>query len=161
MPVAKKAAAKTAVAKPDVPFKGGTAVKKVAAPKAPKFVLPKTLGAAADMLYSTRERRLELSKQVDELSRQETLIKEYVINTLPKSNAKGVSGKFAHVKVDTKDVPQVKDWDKVYAYITKNKRFDLLQRRLNDKAVQDLLDDKKKIPGIETFTAVKVGCTKA
>jgi hypothetical protein len=136
-----------------------TAAKKPAAKKA-AFKIPKTLGACADLLYTTREERLALQKQIDELAERESMLKEHVINNLPKSNATGVSGKVANVRVETKTIPQVQDWEKFYQYISKNKAFDLLQRRVNDKAIQERWEAKKTVAGVGTFDVVKVSCTK-
>lgn len=129
-------------------------------PKLEKFTIPKKLGAVADELYTLRQRRLELQKVVDELESREKALKEHVINNLPKSDAKGISGSVANVRVENDEIPQVKDWDKFYAYVKKTNAFDLLQRRLNPKAVTDRWADKKKVPGVESFTVTKVSCTK-
>lgn len=124
------------------------------------FKIPKTLGLCADLLYTTRANRLLLQKEVDALEEQEKLLKEHIINTLPKSDQSGASGKLANVKVLKKLVPQVKDWDAFYLYVGKNKRWDLMQRRLSDTAVKEMWDSGKKIPGVESFDAVTVSITK-
>jgi hypothetical protein len=124
------------------------------------FKFPKTIGACADRLYQLRQKRLEQQKLVAAIEEEEKALKEHIIQTLPKSEATGASGKVANVKVVPKTVPQVKDYDKFYAYVAKNKRFDLLQRRLNDKAIQDMWDNKKQVPGIEPFQTSTVSCTK-
>lgn len=168
MATAKKAAQaatnrRRAAAQNDVPFEGGEPVKpapKAKAAKAPKFVIPKKIGDCADALYKKREERLALQKQVELLAEQESQLKNHIINNLPKSNTTGVSGKVANVRVVTEDVPQVKDWDKLQAYIKKNGAFDLLQRRVNAKAVEERWADKKKVPGVEAFGVTKVSCTK-
>ena len=51
-------------------------------------------------------------------------------------------------------VAQVTDWDKFYRYVSKNKAFYLLQRRVADKAWREEVDDQRKgrlIPGTEKF----------
>jgi len=104
---------------------------------------PKTLGFAADALWNTRNARLALQKQVDELEAMENALKHHLIENLPKSDAGGVSGHLARVTVTTKDVPRVEDWGKVYAAIVADYKkhakkkdgqqdgaFAMLQRRL-------------------------------
>jgi len=122
--------------------------------------LPKTVAACADRLYACRLERAQAQKVVDALAKEEAAIKEHLINTLPKGEASGTMGKVAKAYVYTKDVPQVKDWPKLYAYIVKTKSWDLLQRRLAEGAVNERLADKKKVPGVEIFRAVTVSCTK-
>lgn len=124
------------------------------------FKLPKTLALCADELYKTREARLALQKQVDELTSRESAIKEHLINNLPKSDASGVAGKLARVTIVTKVIAQVKDWDKLYAYIKKNNAFEFLQRRLTDTAIKERWDNGKEVPGVEPFNAVTVSINK-
>lgn len=124
------------------------------------FKIPKTLGACADRLYETRQKRLAMQKEVDEVEAEEKALREHIIQTLPKSEASGVAGKVARVTVVTKDVPQVKDWDAFYKYVSRTKSFDLLQRRLGETAVKERWENGKKIPGVEAFTVVSVSLNK-
>lgn len=128
--------------------------------KAKPIKIPKTIGACADRLYELKGEMSKINKQLEELDKERKAIQEHVINELPKSSATGVSGKAANVKVVTKDVPQVKDWDAFYGYIRKTKRTDLMQKRLSDAAVGELLDQGVKVPGVQTFTAVSISLTK-
>lgn len=127
--------------------------------KEKKFKFPKALGACADKLYEIRQKRLAMQKEVDEVEAEEKALKEYIINTLPKSDS-GAAGKVARVSIVTKDVPQVKDWDVFYKYVSRTKSFDLLQRRLSDAAVKERWENKKDIPGVEAFTVVSVSLNK-
>ncbi|OQW33960.1 MAG: hypothetical protein A4E20_12080 [Nitrospira sp. SG-bin2] len=121
--------------------------------------LPKTMGACADLLYETREKRLAAQKIVDELAKQEAAVREHIINNLPKSDT-GASGKRARVSVVTKQVPQVKDWDKFYAHVKKTGQFELMQRRLADTAIRERWDNGKQVPGVEAFGVVSVSLNK-
>ena len=60
----------------------------------------------------------------------------------------------------TKQVPQVKDYEPFYAFIKKENRFDLLQKRLSEGAIKEIWDQGKVVPGIEAFTAVTISLTK-
>lgn len=125
-----------------------------------KLKLPKTLGAAADMLYRMRTERLELQKQIDALQKNENELKDHIIDKLPKSNASGISGKVANVKVEKKPIPTVTDWEAFQKYVKRTGAFDLYQRRINEKAITERWEQKKQIPGVGVFQAVKVSCTK-
>ena len=134
--------------------------KKAAAPKPAKIVIPKTIGACADRLYELKAQMSAINKQLEALDKERKVIQEHVINELPKSNATGVSGKAANVRTITVDVPQVKDWDDFYGFVRSSKRTDLMQRRLSEGAIGELLDAGKKVPGVEMFTVVKISLTK-
>lgn len=125
-----------------------------------KYKFPKALGACADRLYRLRQQRLEEQKRVDALAAEEQALKTYIIDTLPKSEASGVAGKYARVTVVLKTVAQVQDWAVLYAYISRTKSWDLLQRRVADIAVKARWDDDKNVPGVDKFTVVNLSVSK-
>jgi hypothetical protein len=129
--------------------------------KTPAFKIPKTIGACADLLYTTREARLALDRQSAALEEQEKALREHIINTLPKSDASGVAGKLARVSVLTDDVPRVNDWDKFYAFIKRTGSFHLLTKAIKKDSVEELLENRKGgVPGVEKFQIVKVSLNK-
>lgn len=121
---------------------------------------PKELGACADLLYKLKAERLAMAKVLEAKEKEEKALKEHIIATLPKSKASGVAGKVARVTVTTKEIPQVEDWPKFYAYVKRHNRFDLMQRRVAEKAVNDMLEEGEKVPGIKVFKTPVVGLNK-
>jgi hypothetical protein len=124
------------------------------------FKLPKTLAGAADLLYQTREKRLLLDKEVTELKSQETQLKTYLIDNLPKSEATGVAGRVARATIVTKDEPTVEDWDQFRAYVKKHNAWDLLQKRVGVTAVKARWEEGEEIPGVGHFQSVDVSLSK-
>lgn len=122
--------------------------------------IPKTLAACADLYYMKRESRREMQRQVDELEVDEKKLKEHLINNLPKSDASGVAGKLCRVSVVSKLVPQLKDDSLFFPFVKKSGRFDLLQRRLSESAIQELWESGKKVPGVEAFNVVTLSVNK-
>lgn len=132
------------------------------APKVPKLKIPKSLGACADLLYKIKQERLALDKVVEGMKANESLLTNHIIDNLPKGDA-GAVGKTHKVVVRTEQIPQAENWEAVYKYVQKHGAFDLLQRRLNPKAVMERLEDpknKKGLPGVKLFTAVKLSLTQ-
>lgn len=123
--------------------------------------LPATLPACADLLYTTREKRLKMQKEAEAMEKLESRLKEHLINKCQKGASKGISGKIGRVTIERKDVPTLKDWGKFIKHIIKTGDTELLQHQISKKAVQERLDAKKVIPGIELFGAVTVSCVKA
>lgn len=116
--------------------------------------IPKTLGACADLYYTTREKRLKAQKVVDELKAQENQLADHIIKNLPKSDANGIAGKKCRVTIREKTIPQVQDWDAFYEYIRKNAKkgaFSLLQKRVGDAAVKEIWEAGKEVPGVGRF----------
>jgi hypothetical protein len=122
--------------------------------------LPKSLGLCADELHRVREIRLALDKLAEGVKARETELGEHLINSLSKSDDTGVAGLKFRAQVKMKDVPKAADWPAFHAYIAKTGSFDLLQKRLSDKAVTDRLDDGVKLPGIEIMHVPSVSITK-
>ena len=140
-------------------------VAKTRAPRAkkePAYKLPKKLAVCVDDLVVTRDARLALQKEIDNLQKIETQLKDHLINNLSKEDATGIAGKLARVTIVTKVVPQVnsEDWDTFYAYVGKTKSWDMLQKRLSDTAIKARWDAKKEVPGVSRFTAVTVSINK-
>lgn len=124
--------------------------------------LPRSMGACADLLFATREKRLAADRVAAELKAEEESIKQHIVDNLAKEDLTGGAGKTHRVQVVRKWKPRVDPtkWDKFYAWVSKNKRFDLLQKRLADVAVKELLAEGKKVPGVEQFHYVDVSLTK-
>jgi hypothetical protein len=137
------------------------------------FKPPKTLGECADLLYTTKNERLAQQKMADALEKKENALKDYIIETLPKSKANGVAGHLARVTLEKKDIPRAEDWSKIYAQVVKNYlaevkkksgqedgAFALLNRALNATAVGDVWATQKEVPGVLKFVAIKVSINK-
>lgn len=121
--------------------------------------IPKNLGACADLLYDLRAEKAELSRQIREIESVEKEVKEYIINTLPKSDLTGVSGAKARVSVVSKEIPVVTSWEDLYEYIQETGNFHILGRRIIDKAIREI-QETEEVPGIGSFNVISVSCTK-
>lgn len=124
-----------------------------------EFQIPETMGACADLLFTTRQRRLLLQKKVEKLEGQETKLKNHIINNLSVTDT-GAQGRIARVSVVKKEVPQVEDWEAFYKYVSRTKQFDLLQKRTADGAIKERWEAKKQIPGVVKFTTKTVSLNK-
>lgn len=106
---------------------------------------------------AVREERLDAQKATDRLEAFEKLIAESIIAEVPVD--KGfISGGYSFVVVN-KEVPTIKDWSAVLAYIGETGRTDFLQKRLAEKAVTDT-ENWHQLPGIQRFNAKKLSVTK-
>jgi hypothetical protein len=120
--------------------------------------LPKSMAACADLLADKRAARLAADKVADALKKEEQALIDHIIDNLPK-DSRGAVGKHHMVKVYTDQKLVVKDWDELYKYVHRTKKYELLQKRLGESAAQEIIDDGKKVPGVESFTMVKVSLT--
>lgn len=140
------------------------AAKKAATKKIP---VPKTLGACADRLWTIEHVEVpklerQLKPKLDALHAEYQAIEAHLIESLPKSQAGGITGKLGRAEIDRKVVPTVKagtGWTALYKHIKQTGDFDLLQKRLSTTAVVERWNDKRAVPGVERFNVVKVKLT--
>lgn len=123
------------------------------------FPYPQSMGACADLLYEYRQKRLDAEKVAAALKEKEDALKEYIIDNLDKDSG-GAIGKAYKVEVVRGEKPVVDDWPAFFAYVGRTKAWDLLQRRVSEKALADRIADGKKIPGWKPFNTVGVSLTK-
>lgn len=130
----------------------------------PKFTagspMPSSIGLCADLFHEVRELRLAMQKEVDKVAAREKEIKDYIIDNLSKSDDTGAAGKRYRAQIVSKVTPAAADWEKIHQFIAENDRFDLLQKRLADKAVKDMWEEGEEVPGVERFNAIDVSITK-
>ena len=126
----------------------------------PKATTARKLAGMADEIWSLRESRLALQRQIDEIHEKEREIKAALIAEIPLTGATGVSGKLAAVKVIEKMVPQVADWSELYKHIKKTGSFELLQRRVSETAVRERWAEDEKIPGVDCVTINDLSLSK-
>lgn len=122
------------------------------------------LGAAADLLYQLRGTTSALNALTEPLAEQVAAaakaLEESFISRLEVGEASGVQGHAARVQVTDSAVPTVENWDLFYKHVAKTKAFELLNRAVNRKAVEERWEQKKRVPGVGVFHAKKVSCTK-
>lgn len=120
-----------------------------------EFTAPVNVAAAADKWFSTRTKRLAKQKEVDALEREESFLKDHIIQVLPASKAEGISGKLVTVMIEKKDRAEVSDFDAFTDFIVKNKKkgaFSLLNRAVNAKTVKEYWAAGVEVPGLKKVT---------
>ena len=102
--------------------------------------------------------RKKLSTQLKGLEDQISELDAELIQSLQDSDEEQVkiSGGIG-IKLVSSTVPSVKDWDAFYAWIKRNNAFWMLERRPSVTGYRDTLAAGKAIPGVESFTKIKLG----
>lgn len=126
--------------------------------------MPKTLGTCVDHLYKLEQEKKALNKQFKDkekdLKEKIAAYENHLMSEFGKTRLDGAIGKHAKVKVNSRNVPTVKDWGKVYDFISDNDAFDLLQKRISAAAWEERLNDGVTVPGVDTFKKVTLSITK-
>lgn len=122
--------------------------------------LPKSIGLCADLYSDVRALRLMMEKEVEAVQARETEIRDHIINNLSKSDDTGAAGKRYRAQIVMKTVPKLADWKAFTGYVLEHDRFDLIQKRLGEKAVADMWESGETIPGVEKMHIPIVSITK-
>ena len=123
--------------------------------------IPAAIGPRADMYAEVRALRLAMEKEVEPVKKFESDLRESIINDLSKSENTGAAGLKYRAQIVMKDVAKVVDWAVLHSWIRKNDRFDMLQKRLSEKAAADWVEENKRaLPGTEVVHVPDVSITK-
>lgn len=120
-----------------------------------------SIGEKVDLYFRTREQRLLMQKQVDNVQTEESKLKEEIIRELQTAQVTSIGGQIARVTIQEKIKPIAQNWELVYEYIRMNNAFDLMQRRLTEAAVKGRWEDGIKIPGVDSFTVFDLSVAKS
>jgi len=110
------------------------------------------VGSAIDDLWKLREEKRQAEEKVKEIEAKIEALQEVLLEELGKQGLDKATGKNASVSVGNTVVANVQDWDALWAYITKTKNFQLVQKRVADAAYRELLETGRTIPGVSPFT---------
>lgn len=116
-----------------------------------------TLGQFVDLCYMLKA---EQSRRKRELDMVETIRKEFyrrIIDLCQKNDLSGAPGKIAKIKVGDKMFISVADKELFYIWAVKENRFDLLNKVVNKRAAEEMIEQENLAPeGCEFFTKVDV-----
>lgn len=126
-----------------------------------EFKKCKTAAKRADFLGQLDKSRLEVGKYFKSINSFQNMLEEWFIQNLPMSDAKGITGQRSRVEIKKKDIATVMgdDWTTFYAHIKKTGAFELLNKAINQKAVQERWAQHKEVPGVTKFTRKVVSLT--
>jgi hypothetical protein len=122
---------------------------------------PATIGACIDALYEARAKRLELTKQVEQMKEIENAYAEHILNTFDKSELKGAKGELATAGIKQTTVYQLSDWEAFINYVEANQAWELLRKQPGSTACKERFEAGVVIPGITPFVKIDLSLTKA
>lgn len=119
------------------------------------------VGDYIDLLYQKRADRLVKQHEVEAMEQEEKILREKIIELLEESELQMGGGGVATASITRRVVASPVDWGKIHEYVRENNAFDLLQRRINDTAYRDRLEQGEVVPGCEPYTVVGLSLVKA
>ncbi len=100
------------------------------------------VGAQADLFVEVRDERYRLEKLAAKVKEREMEIYNGILSTLDESTDTGAAGEEYMVQRVEKARINVTDWPTLWKYISEEGAFDMLQKRVGDKAVEERFGDK-------------------
>lgn len=123
--------------------------------------LPSNIGALADEYAEVRDHRLEMDKAAARVKERETEIFNIILSALEESPDTGASGQHHRVQRVVKTVQNVADWPALYQFIQTTGAFEMLQRRLSDKAASEWAEANGALPpGVKAVDIATLSFTK-
>lgn len=113
-----------------------------------------------DSFAEVREMRLAADKEASELRKQETELKQQIIQHLQNEHMTAVGGSKAVLTLTHKVKPTATDWSLIWRYINETKLFSLLHKRLTEEVVKELWDAGEVIPGVGAYDVYDVTISK-
>lgn len=133
------------------------------APKT-KIDIPKTPGAAIDLLYTIRQERLAIEKQAEAKKAIEEAIRTHIMNNFAKLEIDGAKGKLATAALKPSTEAKIVDWEKFVRWVVRTKNWGCIQKRPGITSIRELWEAEKPVTvdGVEpvpvtTLTLNKVG----
>ena len=121
-----------------------------------------SLGNAIDNLVKKRDKIRAMQQEVDALRSEYEIDSQAVMEEMAGMKIDKATGSLGTVSLKETTVAHVLDWDKVYNFILRHKKFELMQRRIADGAYRELLEIRqgKQVPGIEPFNKKGINLRK-
>lgn len=110
-----------------------------------------TLQQLLDAWGAARVRRLAEQKKVDELEDKEKKLKAQVIAAIKTSKLTSAKGQKYGANYKEKHIPTAGNWAEIYKWIAANDAFDILHKRLTEKAIEARWEEGVEIPGVVKF----------
>jgi len=122
---------------------------------------PLSTGDIIARMVDVRDERRRISSRDKELIEDWRSLEMELLLRLDDQGMKKASTDAGTASITEQILPQVVDWDALYAHIHENEAYFLLQRRPAAAAFRELNASGEVIPGIEPFTQRTISLRKA
>lgn len=109
----------------------------------------RTIDELIDRKKSIKTQMEKLNSELKGLREQENDIDLELLKKLDTEGLKKTANEVASVSIKEETVPDVHDWDALYAHIIQTGDFSLIQRRVSSTAYRELLKLGENVPGLQ------------
>lgn len=116
-----------------------------------------SLGVTIDRLKILRDMKAEINKKFTEIQEEFDLLSETLIYNMKLQDLEKASGEKATASIKTVAYPRIEKWETFLSWAVKNKRYDMIQRRVNEAPFREMLEIKNQVPpGLNQFNKTKL-----
>ena len=119
------------------------------------------LSALLDRYDEVKQDRLDLDRQSRILNEEEKNLREQIIVAMQQEKLTAAGGNRVQVTLEYENIGVVNDWPAVFNYIAEEGAYDLMYRRLNQKALRERMEDGVKVPGVGVIPQPKLSESRA
>ena len=109
----------------------------------------RTIDELIDRKKSIKSQMEKLNNELKGLREKENNIDLELLKKLDTEGLKKTANEVASVSIKEETVPDVHDWDALYAHIIQTGDFSLIQRRVSSTAYRELLKLGENVPGLQ------------
>lgn len=106
----------------------------------------------AERREALRDEKRDIAEREKALNGMIAEIDAQLFSVLDEQGVDRISTNGVTLSVSETVVPQVTDWNEVYAYVEQTGAFHLFERRMSSVAFRELVDRIGHVPGVESFT---------
>lgn len=111
-----------------------------------------TLTSLTEELIAVREARAELEREAKEGKEYEEEIRHKILNLMEQQNLEAFRTGDAQITRRVSQKARLEDYDTLIEYIQATGSFDLLQKRVAERAVTDRWEQGIVVPGVSAYS---------
>ncbi len=97
-----------------------------------------------------------LNRTIKDLRKDQDLIDVLLLKKMDAEGLSRTANGEASVSINEDTVPDVSDWDAVYAHINDTQDYSLIQRRMSSTALKELWKMGQDVPGVKPRTVRRI-----
>jgi hypothetical protein len=113
-------------------------------------------GQLVEELGRIWDARIAKEKEAEALKKQEQELKDKVLRSISKDTLDGFQTTHYSVSRQEQVRPTVKDWDAYWNYVLESGDLSLMEKRPGSTAIKERWEHGEDVPGVESFTDVKL-----
>ncbi|MGH1373579.1 MAG: hypothetical protein ACRBBW_16180 [Cellvibrionaceae bacterium] len=119
-----------------------------------------SLSELLDKSTALRTEANELERIAKDLKAEKRIIDQMVVDMMNSMGISRTGNDNVNAVVVTKRLPNVSDWDAFYQFVNENNAPYLLQRRVSQKAVEEIVELGQEVPGVDFYEEEQLSLRK-